>query len=62
MRIKVHEPQPLSHPKLWWWELVDDADRLLAKSPEISSEAECENAVRSVQAACKDIAIVHVKP
>ena len=29
--------------KRWRWQLVDEADRLLAASPELESEAECED-------------------
>ena len=47
--------------KEWHWELVDEADRLLAASPKVS-EAECENAINRVTSACKDVPIVYVEP
>jgi hypothetical protein len=62
MRIKVHRPQPLADPKLWRWELVDEADRVLASSPDLDSEAQCENAVRRVEASCKGFEVVYVDP
>ena len=38
--------------KRWRWQLVDEANRLLAASPELESEAECEDVVRKVTEEC----------
>lgn len=54
MRVKVYEPEPSAVMQTWQWELVDDADRLLAASPRLESKAECEDAIEQVTSACKE--------
>ena len=62
MRIKVFQPEPMAARKRWRWQLVDEADRLLAASPELESEAECEDVVRKVTEECGMAPPVFVEP